>query len=98
MPLWRDTANALHHLRMALNQTGSRMSLSTVGGEALSRDGIAYIPHRHVQGATQVLPTLDRKRITPHLLRHNCAVALLQSGTVITVIRDYLGHASIATT
>jgi site-specific recombinase XerD len=64
----------------------------------LSRDGIAYILHRHVQGATQVLPTLDRKRITPHVLRHSCAVALLQSGTDITVIRDYLGHASIATT
>jgi integrase/recombinase XerD len=31
-------------------------------------------------------------------MRHRCAVALLQSGTEITVIRDYLGHASIATT
>jgi len=27
-----------------------------------------------------------------------CAVALLQSGTDITVIRDYLGHASVSTT
>lgn len=32
------------------------------------------------------------------MLRHSCAVALLQSGTDITVIRDYLGHASVATT
>ncbi|WP_221221545.1 tyrosine-type recombinase/integrase [Cupriavidus oxalaticus] len=30
--------------------------------------------------------------------RHSCAVALLQSGTDITVIRDYLGHTSVATT
>ena len=37
-------------------------------------------------------------RITPHVLRHSCAVALLQSGTDVTVIRDYLGHASVATT
>jgi len=29
---------------------------------------------------------------------HSCAVALLQAGTDITVIRDFLGHASIATT
>ena len=41
---------------------------------------------------------LARKRITPHVLRHSCAVALLQSGTDITVIRDYLGHASVSTT
>ncbi|MET0653619.1 MAG: tyrosine-type recombinase/integrase [Hyphomicrobiaceae bacterium] len=41
---------------------------------------------------------LTRKRITPHVLRHSCAVALLQSGTDVTVIRDYLGHTSVATT
>ena len=28
----------------------------------------------------------------------SCAVALLQSGTDVTVIRDYLGHASVTTT
>ena len=43
-------------------------------------------------------PALKRKHITPHVLRHSCAVALLQSGTDVTVIRDYLGHASVATT
>src|SRR5262249_46590950 len=43
-------------------------------------------------------PMLARKRITPHVLRHSCAVALLQSGTDVTVIRDYLGHVSVATT
>jgi integrase len=32
------------------------------------------------------------------VLRHSCAVALLQSGVDVSVIRDYLGHASIATT
>ena len=32
------------------------------------------------------------------MLRHSCAVGLLQSGAELTVIRDYLGHVSIATT
>ena len=48
--------------------------------------------------AARVNPTLTRKHITPHVLRHSCAVALLQAGTDVTVIRDYLGHASVATT
>jgi len=29
---------------------------------------------------------------------HSCAVALLQAGVDVSVIRDYLGHASVATT
>lgn len=98
LPLWRDTVNALHRLRMNAQPDRQQHVFLNRRGEALSRDGIAYILRRHVQGATQALPTLDRKRITPHVLRHSCAVALLQSGTDITVIRDYLGHASIATT
>jgi site-specific recombinase XerD len=36
--------------------------------------------------------------VTPHVLRHSCAVALLQAGNDLTVIRDYLGHSSVATT
>jgi site-specific recombinase XerD len=32
------------------------------------------------------------------VLRHSCAVALLQAGVDLTVIRDYLGHESVATT
>ena len=67
-------------------------------GQPLSRDGVAYILTKHALVAEQDRPTLARNPITPHVFRHSCAVAPLQSGTDVTVIRDYLGHASIATT
>jgi site-specific recombinase XerD len=44
------------------------------------------------------LPDLSGRHVTPHVIRHSCAVALLHAGVALSVIRVYLGHASIATT
>jgi site-specific recombinase XerD len=99
LPLWRETADALHRLRSMVKERGQQYVFVNRHGQPLTRDGIAYILSKHASAvAAQGRPTLARKRITPHVLRHSCAVALLQSGTDVTVIRDYLGHASIATT
>jgi site-specific recombinase XerD len=68
------------------------------GGDRLTRDGVAYILQKYTALAATTYPALKRRHVTPHMLRHSCAVALLQAGVDITVIRDYLGHASISTT
>jgi site-specific recombinase XerD len=95
-PLWAETADALRTLAMG---TGSHdlVFRSTRGGP-LTRDGAAYILEKYVDRAAESRPTLRRVRVTPHVLRHSCAVALLQAGVDVSVIRDYLGHASVATT
>ncbi|MBT9495686.1 MAG: tyrosine-type recombinase/integrase [Paucibacter sp.] len=98
LPLWPETANALHRLRgMSESSVGQCVFLNR-HGQPLTRDGIAYVLTKHATAAARDNPALRRKHITPHVLRHSCAVALLQSGTDVTVIRDYLGHASISTT
>jgi site-specific recombinase XerD len=98
LPLWRETADALHRLRGITKTEDHQHVFLNRHGQPLTRDGIAYILHKHVSAVARDRPTLARKRITPHVMRHSCAVALLQSGTDVTVIRDYLGHASVATT
>lgn len=98
LPLWRETADALRRLATINHSDTQPHVFLNRHGEALSRDGIAYILRRHVQAAGRDLPALAKKRITPHVMRHSCAVGLLQSGNAVEVIRDYLGHASIATT
>lgn len=99
VPLWRETADALHRLRNAGTGGDQHHVFVNRHGQQLTRDGVAYILDKHVAAvAEKKRPGLARQRITPHSLRHSCAVALLQSGTDVTVIRDYLGHASIATT
>lgn len=98
LPLWPETAHALHRLRGLTGSAGGQCVFLNRQGQPLTRDGVAYILGKHVAAATRINSTLRRKRITPHVMRHSCAVALLQSGTDVTVIRDYLGHASVATT
>lgn len=96
-PLWRDTADAVAHMIGPGGEPDHKVFLNAQG-DPLSRDGVAYLLAKYAaRGATE-LPTLGRRPVTPHVLRHSCAVALLQAGIDITVIRDYLGHASVATT
>jgi integrase/recombinase XerD len=96
-PLWPDTAKALRRLEDRWARPDSYVFRSA-RGQPLSRDGAAYILEKHLQLAARELPALKRKHVTPHVMRHSCAVALLQAGVDLTVIRDYLGHESIATT
>lgn len=98
LPLWTETANALHRLRGMSPGVNSQCVFVNRHGQPLTRDGIAYILSKCVNAAAHDHPALLQKHITPHVLRHSCAVALLQSGTDVTVIRDYLGHTSVATT
>lgn len=98
LPLWKETANALHRLR-GISKVGDQQCVFlNHHAQPLTRDGIAYILSKYVAAVAKERPGLAHKHITPHVLRHSCAVALLQAGTDVTVIRDYLGHASIATT
>jgi integrase/recombinase XerD len=64
----------------------------------LTRDGAAYLLQKYVRLAAKRNSSPRLSRVTPHMLRHSCAVALLQAGVDVTVIRDYLGHASVTTT
>ncbi|MGH8845815.1 MAG: site-specific integrase [Polaromonas sp.] len=97
-PLWRDTVVALRSLPVAREGEAGALLFRNRRGEPMTRDGAAYLLQKYVTAAARQAPSLRRRRITPHVLRHSCAVALLQAGVDVTVIRDYLGHTSIATT
>jgi len=95
-PLWPETIAALRALPAPPDP--DQPIFRNARGAPLTRDGVAYIIVKHVHRASEAHPELRRHHVTPHVLRHACAVALLQSGVEVTVIRDYLGHASVATT
>jgi integrase/recombinase XerD len=64
----------------------------------LSRDGVALLVAKHAGAATQRCPSLGGKTVSPHVLRHTCAMSLLAVGVDISVIALWLGHEGVETT
>jgi len=64
----------------------------------LSRDGVEYILAKHAAAAIQHCPSLNSKRVSPHVLRHTAAMNLLQHGVDRCVIALWLGHENVETT
>jgi len=67
-------------------------------GGRLSAHGVQYLLAKHVATAATSCPSLSRKRVSPHVLRHTTAMDLLQEGVDRSVIALWLGHESIETT
>ena len=67
-------------------------------GRRLSRDAVAQRIHTHTATAARRCPSLAGKRVHPHVLRHSCAMTLLQAGVDTSVIALWLGHAGVRST
>jgi site-specific recombinase XerD len=64
----------------------------------VTRFGIHTLVERHAKKVSERLPSLGKKRVSPHTVRHTTATHLLRAGVDINTIRAWLGHVSIDTT
>lgn len=67
-------------------------------GGRMSEDAVERLVRKHIASARRRCPSLGKKRVTPHTLRHTAAMQLLQRGVDRSVIALWLGHESIETT
>jgi site-specific recombinase XerD len=67
-------------------------------GRRLSRDAIEQRVSTHATTAAATCPSLQGRQLHPHVLRHSCAMSLLQAGVDTTVIALWLGHADVRST
>jgi integrase/recombinase XerD len=98
-PIDRPTAAAL---KTWLTETpgAADTPLFTAQGthHRLSTDAVAQRIRRHATAAAARCPTLATKNVTPHVLRHTCAMRMLAAGVGTAAVSLFLGHESLAST
>lgn len=98
LPLWRETQAALRAwLAIRPKALAPELFLNRNHGP-MTRDGFAHRLAQHVATAAQKQSSLLHKRITPHVLRHSCAMHTLAATGDIRKVALWLGHANITTT
>ena len=98
VPLWPETAAAVRSWMGEAGVAGEGHLLAGRGVEHLTRSGARSRLDALVARAREARPSLRAKRVTPHVLRHSTAMAMLAAGVSLSTIAIWLGHESIETT
>jgi integrase/recombinase XerD len=91
------TANVAAVIRVWLREQGGipgdpLFPAST--GRRLSSDAVEDLVERHAATAAAACPSIRDKHVTPHVLRHSAAMALLHAGVDPVTIALWMGHES----
>lgn len=98
LPLWKETAADLRAWLAVRGAVPVPELFVNAEGAAMSRAGFEYILDKHVCVATKSCSSLSGRSVSPHQLRHSCAVVMLQATRDIRKVALWLGHADIRTT
>jgi integrase/recombinase XerD len=94
-------APALAVLRVWMQERRGQPSdpvFPTSQGKPLSTDAVEFLVNKHATAASSKYPSLVGQGVSPRVLRHTCAMRLLEAGVDTSVIALWLGHESVATT
>lgn len=98
LPLWKTTASALRAWLVLRGTAPCPELFLNARYGPLSRDGFEHILAKHVATAVAKTPSLAKKHVSPHVLRHTCAMLALEATHDIRKVALWLGHASMQTT
>jgi len=97
-PLRPETATTLDAWLRERHGQPEQPVFPSIRGGRLSRDEIERLITKYTNVAKETCPSLKRKKVSPHVLRHAAAMDLLQHGVDRSVIALWLGHESVETT
>jgi len=98
LPLWQQTAEDVRAwLAVRGDVAMPELCLST-HGRAMTRVGFTHLLRKYVQQAAQDCPSLHGKHVSPHVLRHTCAMMMYQATGDLRKVSLWLGHADMQAT
>jgi integrase/recombinase XerD len=98
LPLWKETARDVRAWLSVRGEARTPELFVNAEGAAMTRAGFEYVLDKHVRRAAKICPALVGRTVSPHQLRHSCAVVMLQATRDIRKVALWLGHADIRTT
>lgn len=96
--LWKDIADAIRAWLAVRGDAPVPELFVNARGQALTRSGFEHILRKHKKAAAPGCPSISMKRVSPHVLRHTCALNTLRATKDIRRVSLWLGHARQETT
>ncbi|MGH9437672.1 MAG: tyrosine-type recombinase/integrase [Terriglobia bacterium] len=98
LPLWKETASAIRAWLSIRGEARVPELFLNARNEPMTRAGFEYILRKHACAAEARCPALSSKRVSPHVIRHTCALTILQATKDLRKVSLWLGHSSMQTT
>jgi site-specific recombinase XerD len=98
LPLWKETAAAVKVWLKVRPASAAPELFLNARAQAMTRSGFEYILEKHVATAARKVPSIAGKGVSPHVLRHTCAMHTLQATRDVRKVSLWLGHASLQST
>lgn len=98
LPLWRQTTAALRAWLAVRGTLAVPELFVSSRREPMTRSGFEYVLEKYVPVASKRCPSLPTKRVSPHVLRHSCALTILEATKDLRKVSLWLGHANMQTT
>lgn len=96
--LWKSVAQSIRAwLSVRGNATVPELFLNAQGKQ-MTRAGFEYILERCRKKAAKQCDSLAEKKLSPHVLRHTCALSVLKATGDLRQVALWLGHESTVTT
>ena len=98
LPLLKQTTAALRAWLSVRGIAATPEVFLNARGAPMTRSGFTYVLRKHTIAAAARCPSLEGKTVSPHVLRHTCAMTVLHATRDLRRVSLWLGHSSMQTT